>query len=96
MLYPLSTIFFATVRTISSLLLLGLGLSLSLPAIAQPYPKGKAKRAFSHSSEANRGKNNKARFRHEGNRPIIDLRPHKLESFKTAKSPKPYQYYNPR
>jgi hypothetical protein len=80
------------------LLLLGVGLSLTSPANAQSRPKVKAKRAFSHSSESGQGKNNKAHFRREngGSRPVIDLKPHKLESFKTAKAPKPYKYYNPR
>ena len=82
---------------IFSLLLLGFGLSLTLPATAQSRPKLK-KHAFSHTSESSRGRNNKAHFRQEnvGSRPVIDLKPHKLESFKTAKSPKPYKYYNPR
>jgi hypothetical protein len=78
------------------LLLLGLGLSLTLPATAQSRPNVKAKRAFAHKSESGQGKNNKAHFRKEGIRPVIDFKPHKLESFKTAKSPKPYKYYNPR
>ena len=78
------------------LMLLGLGLSLTLPATAKPRPKPKAKRAFSHGSESGQGKNNKAQFRREGGRPVIDLRPHRLESFKTTQSPKPYKYYNPR
>ena len=79
------------------LLLLGLGLSFTLPATAQLRPKVKAKRAFAHKSESGQGKNNKAHFRHDnGSRPVIDLKPHKLESFKTSKSPKPYKYYNPK
>ncbi|MDB5269109.1 MAG: hypothetical protein JWP58_2149 [Hymenobacter sp.] len=83
---------------IFSLLLLGLGLSLTLPATAQSRPKVKAKRAFAHKSESSQGKNNKAHFRKEngGSRPVIDLKPHKLESFKTTKPPKPYKYYNPK
>ncbi|MBH8559075.1 hypothetical protein [Hymenobacter negativus] len=82
---------------IFSLLLLAFGLSLTLPATAQSRPKLK-KRAFSHTSESSKGKNNKAHFRRENgpNLPVIDLKPHKLESFKTAKAPKPYKYYNPR
>ena len=83
-------------RTFFSLLFLGLGLSLALPATARPHPKLKARRAFSHSSESGRGRHNKARFRRENIRPVIDLKPHKLELFKTAKAPKPYKYYNPR
>ncbi|GAB3857916.1 hypothetical protein GCM10028822_32390 [Hymenobacter terrigena] len=79
------------------LLILGFGLSLTLPATAQSRPKPK-KHAFSHNSESGKGKNNKAHFRSEngGSRPVIDLKPHKLEAFKTTKSPKPYKYYNPR
>ena len=78
-----------------SLLLLGLGLSLTIPATAQSRPKSK-KRAFSHTSESGRGKNNKAHFRHESTRPVIDLTPHKLETFKTSKAPKHFKYYNPK
>jgi hypothetical protein len=85
-------------RKIFSLLFLGLGLSLTVPATAQSRPKVKAKKAFAHKSESGQGKNNKAHFRraNDDSRPVIDLKPHKLESFKTAKSPKPYKYYNPR
>ena len=83
-------------RKLLSLMLLGFGLSLTLPAAAQSRHKVKAKRAFSHKSESGQGKNNKAHFRKTGARPVIDLKPHELESFKTAKSPKPYKYYNPR
>lgn len=73
-----------------------LGLSLTIPATAQLHPKIKARRAFSHTSELSRGENNKIQFRRESNRPVIDRKPHKLESFKTAKSPKLYKFYNPR
>lgn len=78
------------------LLFLGIGLNLTLPATARPHPKLKARRAFSHNSASGRGRNNKARFRRENIRPVIDLKPHKQEFFKTAKAPKPYKYYNPR
>lgn len=78
------------------LLLLGFGLSLTLPVAAQPRPRFKAKRAFAHNSESGRGRSNKAHFRKENVRPIIDLKPHKLESFRTTKAPKSYKYRNPR
>ncbi|MGY3091035.1 hypothetical protein ACVWYF_004099 [Hymenobacter sp. UYAg731] len=79
-----------------SLLLLGLGLGLTIPATAQSRPKVKAKKAFSHTSESSRGKNNKAQFRHESTRPVIDLTPHKLETFKTSRAPKHFKYYHPK
>ena len=79
-----------------SIVLSGLCLSLTLAATAQPRPRANARRAFSHKSESNQGKNNRIHFRKVSSRPVIDLKPHKLESFKTAKSPKPYKYYNPR
>jgi len=63
------------------------------PARAQSRPKGKAKRAFFHTSKAGKGKANKAHFRRENNiRPIIDLTPHKLETFKTAKANHHYKF----
>ncbi|MBU6122526.1 hypothetical protein [Hymenobacter siberiensis] len=96
-LFALSfTVFFYHHAQVFFLLFLGLGLSLTIPATAQSRPKLKARRAFSHTSESGQGKNNKIQFRRESNRPVIDMKPHKLESFKTAKSPKPYKYYNPR
>lgn len=79
-----------------SLLFLGIGLSLTLPATARPHPKLKARRAFSHNSESGRGRDNRVRFRRENSRPVIDLKPHKLEAFKTVKAPRPYKYYSPR
>ena len=65
-------------------------------AQAQNKPKVKAKRAFAHSSGSSRGKTAKTQFRKENNiRPVIDLAPHKMEKFKTAKANKNYKYRNP-
>jgi hypothetical protein len=95
---PLHSFVFIIMHKFFSLLFLSLSMTLTLAATAQPHPKMKAKRAFSHTSESSRGKNNKAHFRPEngGSRPVIDLNPHKLESFKTIKSPKPYKFRNPK
>ena len=65
------------------------------PATAQPRPRILAKRAFAHTSEAGKGRVNKARFRRENNiRPTIDLHPRTLEKTKTVRAPKAYKYQN--
>ena len=74
------------------LLLVALGLGTAGLATAQDRPKGSLKRAFSHSSEAGKGKNNKAHFRRESIRPVIDLNPHSPEKFKTAKANHHYKF----
>lgn len=74
------------------LLLLAFGLSSAGPATAQSRPKGNLKRAFSHQSGAGKGKNNKAQFRRENVRPVIDLNPHSPEKFKTAKANHHYKF----
>ena len=63
---------------------------------AKPGPAMKSKRAYSHSSDAGKGKNDKAQFRSQSIRPVIDLHPHKSGTFKTAKAAPHYKYYNPR
>ena len=73
------------------LLLVAFSLSTTSPAGAQSRPKGNLKRAFSHNSGAG-GKNNKAHFRRESLRPVIDLNPHSLEKFKTAKAGHHYKF----
>ena len=65
-------------------------------AQAQAKPKVKPKRAFAHTTESSQGKTSRAQFRRESSRPVIDLTPHKLETFKTAKANKNYKYKNPR
>jgi hypothetical protein len=61
-------------------------------ATAQSRPKGSIKRAFSHSSEASKGRKNKVHFRRENIRPVIDLNPHSQEKFKTAKANHQYKF----
>ena len=61
-------------------------------AIGQNRPRIKAKRAFSHSSEAGKGRNDRAHFRKESIRPVIDLNPHSPEKFKTAKANHHYKF----
>ena len=74
------------------LLLLALFTCASGIAQAQSRPKAKARHAFSHSSEASRGKNSKARFRRLSTVPVIDMNPRSLEKSKTVKAPKHYRY----
>lgn len=74
------------------LLLFAFSLSTAGLATAQGRPKGNLKRAFSHSSGAGTGQNNKAHFRHEAIRPVIDLNPHSPEKFKTAKANHHYKF----
>lgn len=74
------------------LLLFAFSLSIASRATAQGRPKGNLKRAFSHQAVASAGKNNKARFRRESVRPVIDLNPHTPEKFKTAKVNKHYKF----
>ena len=74
------------------LLLLALFACANGTTQAQNRPKIKAKHAFTHSSEASKGKNSKARFRRESVRPVIDLNPRNLAKTKTTKAPKPYKY----
>ena len=77
-------------KKIFFLLLLGLvGFSNSVEAQSKPK---KNRRAFAHNSEAGKGKNDRAQFRKENKRPVIDLTPHKPETFKTAKANKPYKF----
>ena len=75
-----------------SVLFLALSLGTATLATAQHRPKGNLKRAFSHNSGGGSRKNNKAHFRHEGIRPVIDLNPHTPEKFKTAKAGHPYKF----
>jgi hypothetical protein len=77
-------------------LLVALVLSSGVASVAeaQKRPKIKAKRAFSHNAEAGKGKTNKARFRRENDRPVIDLNPNSLVKTKTTKAPKPYKFSN--
>ncbi|GAA4035406.1 hypothetical protein GCM10022409_20090 [Hymenobacter glaciei] len=77
---------------LSLLLLFAFSLSTAGVATAQNRPKGNLKRAFKHESGAGAGKNNKAQFRRENIRPVIDLNPHSLEKFKTAKANKHYRF----
>ena len=74
-------------------LLILFGVCCASAATAQPRPRIKAKRAFSHGAEASRGKNSKAQF-YRANRgtSVLDLKPHSLEKFKTAKAGKDYKY----
>lgn len=74
------------------LLLCAFGLSIAGQATAQSRPKGSLKRAFSHTSEASKGRTNKAHFRRENIRPVIDLNPHSPEKFKTAKANRHYKF----
>ena len=74
------------------LLLFFFSLSAAGLATAQNRPKGNLKHAFRHSSEASKGKNNKAHFRREAIRPVIDLNPHIPEKFKTAKVGHHYKF----
>lgn len=73
-------------------LLFACSLSTAGTAIAQGRPKGNLKRAFNHRAVASAGKNNKAQFRRESIRPVIDLNPHTPEKFKTAKANKHYKF----
>jgi hypothetical protein len=72
-------------------LLLAFLVGISSAANAQSKPK-KARHAFSHSAVAGTGKNDKATFRRENKRPVIDLAPHSQTKFKTAKANKPYKF----
>ncbi len=81
-------------KNLFSLLFLALTLSTSV-AVGQHRPKVKAKRAFNHSSEAGKGRNDKAHFRKENARPVIDLNPHSPEKFKTAKANHHYKFSKP-
>ena len=68
-------------------------LAYTSAANAQSKPKIKTRHAFTHNSEAGQGKTNKAHFRKEnGHHTPIDLTPHKLETFRTAKANKNYKY----
>ncbi|HEX8507689.1 MAG TPA: hypothetical protein VF630_20165 [Hymenobacter sp.] len=81
-------------KNILSRLLIALVLSGGVlgSAAAKQLPKVKAKRAFAHTSEAGKGKTNKAQFRRENDRPVIDLNPKSLTRTKTTKAPKPFKY----
>ena len=64
-------------------------------AAAQPRPHRLTKRTFAHNSESSKGKNNKAHFRPKNTRgPLIDfdVKAHRLETFKTARSNKSYKF----
>jgi hypothetical protein len=74
------------------ILLFAFSLGTAGLATAQHRPKGNLKRAFSHSSGASKRKNNKAHFRREATRPTIDLNPHTLGKFKTAKANHHYKF----
>ncbi len=77
-------------------LLLAACIGAAATADAKPGPGVKSKRAYSHNSESGKGKNNRAQFRNQSIRPVIDLHPHKAGTFKTAKAAPAYKYYNPR
>ena len=79
-------------KIIAFLLLLAFSLSTAGLASAQNRPKGNLRRAFSHNSGAGGHKNNKAHFRRENSRPVIDLNPHTPEKFKTAKAGHHYKF----
>ena len=81
-------------NNVFSLLFLAITFSASV-AVGQHRPKTNLKRAFSHSSEAGKGKNDKAHFRKESIRPVIDLNPHSPEKFKTAKANHHYKFSKP-
>ena len=51
-----------------------------------------SKRAFDHRAGADKGRNNKAQFRHDNKPPLIDLSPHNPGKTKSVKAPKPYKY----
>jgi len=78
------------------LLLLVFPFLASSASFAQDHgrkPRVKAHRAFGHTAEASKKRNSKARFRPENNvKPIFDMNPRKLESFKTSKAPKDYKF----
>ena len=73
-------------------LVLALFTCASSTSQAQHRPKIKSRHAFTHSSEASKGKLSKARFRRESSVPVIDLNPRSIGKFKTVKAPKPYKY----
>ena len=77
-------------------LLLALCLDFASFAATGPRSKAKAKRAFTHNSESGKGKANKAQFRRESIRPVVDLTPHKLETFKTSKAAPHYKWAKAR
>lgn len=77
-------------------LLFALCIGAAATADAKPSPGAKSKRAYSHKSESSKGKTNKAQFRSQSVRPVIDLHPHKAGTFKTTKAAPSYKYYNPR
>ena len=83
-------------KTLFALLFFALTLGSAGATVGQHRPKGITKRAFSHGAEGSRGKNDKAHFRHEAVRPTIDLHPHSLEHFKTAKANHHYKFDKPR
>ena len=74
------------------LLLFACSLSTAGLATAQSRPKGNLKHAFSHRAVAGSGRNNRAQFRRESIRPVIDLNPHTPEKFKTAKAGHHYKF----
>ena len=70
-------------------------LGLADRAAAQPRPHRLSKRTFAHNSESGKGKSSKAHFRPRNSRgPLIDfdVKAHKLETFKTARSNKSYKF----
>ena len=85
----------SAVKNLFSLLFIALLFGSFSDATGQSRPKIKAKRAFNHSSEAGKGRNDKAHFRKESVRPVIDLNPHSLEKFKTAKANHHYKFSKP-
>ncbi|MDQ2772275.1 MAG: hypothetical protein M3Y54_17450 [Bacteroidota bacterium] len=79
-------------KNLFHLLLITLLLGSAGVAVGQNRPKGNVKRAFKHTSEAGKGRNDKAHFRKENVRPVIDLNPHSPEKFKTAKANHHYKF----
>ena len=68
---------------------------LARQAAAQPRPHRLTKRTFAHNTESGRGKSNRTHFRPKNTRgPLIDfdVKAHKLEKFKTARSNKSYRF----
>lgn len=59
-----------------------------------PHPRRITKKTFAHNTESRQGKTEKTRFRRENRKAVLDLNPHSLEKFKTAKANKNYKYKN--
>ena len=78
------------------LLLCVFSLSTASRANARNRPKRNLRHAFHHSSGDSKGRNNRAHFRRLALRPVIDLNPHTLEKFKTARAGRSYKFAKAR